>query len=153
MPLDKNRKYPIAVLSCYVFFVRDNKILLARRQNTGYRDGEYNLPAGHIEEKEFASKGAIREALEEVGVSIEPENLIPAHMMHRKCDDHTRAEFFFSAKEWKGELINAEPDKCDQIAWFPFDELPENTIPYIRTAIEKWHAGNFYSEFTEAYKE
>jgi len=149
MPLDKDRKYPIVVLSSYVFFMRGNEILLARRQNTGYRDGEYGLPAGHIEENEFASKGAIREAQEEVGVSIDPENLIPAHLMHRQCDNHTRTEFFFVAKTWKGDLTNTEPEKCDQISWFPIDKLPENTIPYIRTAIEKWRAGIFYSEFTE----
>lgn len=69
--------------------------------------------------------------------------------MHRHRDDHERIDFFFSAKTWKGDLVNAEPNKCDQIAWFPIEKLPENTIPYIRTAIEKWSDGNFYSKFTE----
>jgi ADP-ribose pyrophosphatase YjhB (NUDIX family) len=149
MPLNKNRKYFTVVISSYVFFIRDNKILLSRRYKTGYHDGDYSLPAGHIEEKEFASEAATREILEEVGVLIEPKNLIPAHIMHRHCDNHERIDFFFSSKKWTGDLINAEPDKCDQLKWFPIEKLPKNTIPYIRTAIEKWNNGNFYSEFTE----
>jgi len=151
MPLDKNRKYPTVVISSYVFFIRDNEILLSRRYQTGYRDGEYGLPAGHIENMEFASTTAIREILEEVGVEIEPKNLIPAHIMHRHCDNHARIDFFFSAKTWTGDLINTEPNKCDQIEWFSIDNLPEKTIPYVREAIEKWNSGKFYSEYTETY--
>lgn len=132
-----------------MFFVRNNEILLLRRYNTGYRDGEYSLPAGHIEEKEFASTAAIREILEEVGVTINSDNLVPAHIMHRHRDDHERIDFFFATEKWSGDLVNAEPNKCDQLDWFPIKKLPENTIPYIRTAIEKWNGGKFYSEFSE----
>lgn len=149
MPLDKERKYPTVVISSYVFFVRDSEILLSRRYQTGYRDGEYSLPAGHIENMEFASTTAIREIFEEVGVSIKPDDLIPAHIMHRHCDNHARIDFFFSTRTWNGDLVNVEPNKCDEIKWFPIEKLPPNTIPYICTAIEKWHGGNFYSEFTE----
>lgn len=144
--LDPKRKYYQVVISSYVIFERDGQVLLARRYQTGYRDGEYGLPAGHIEAKEYASETAIREIKEEVGVDIAPADLIPVHIMHRHCPDHERVDFFFVAKKWQGELRNAEPEKCDDIRWFDFDKLPPDTIPYIRTAIEHYRAGKFFSE-------
>lgn len=147
--LSSTRKYYTVVISSYVIFQRDSKVLLSRRYNTGYRDGEYSLPAGHIKENEFATAAAIREAQEEVGVIVKPEDLISAHIMHRHCGDHERIDFFFTATKWDGELTNKEPEKCDEIAWFALDEFPQNTIPYIRAALEDYRDGNFFSEFTE----
>jgi hypothetical protein len=48
---------------------------------------------------------------------------------------------------WTGEISNTEPQKCDDLAWFPLDHLPDNTIPYVRYAIEKYQIGVYYSEF------
>lgn len=149
MAVSSSRKYYTVVISSHVIFQQDNKVLLSRRYNTGYRDGEYSLPAGHIEETEFATAAAIREAEEEVGVRLKPEDLVPAHVMHRHGGDHESINFFFTAKTWAGELKNTEPDKCDEIAWFDLDQLPTNTIPYVRAALEHYCNGRFFSEFTE----
>ena len=40
-----------------------------------------------------------------------------------------------------------EPNKCDDIGWFELDNLPENTIPYIKHAIECISKNIVYSEF------
>lgn len=149
MALSSTRKYYTVVIASYIIFKQDDKVLLARRCNTGYRDGEYILPAGHVEEAEFAMEAAIREAQEEVGVEIKPEDLAPAHVMHRHCGDHERVDFFFTTKKWAGEIKNTEQDKCDDLQWFNLDQLPANTIPYIRSALERHLAGQFFSEFTE----
>lgn len=95
----QKREYFQVVISSYVFLEQDGKVLLTRRYNTGYYDGDYSLPAGHIEEAEFASEVAIREAKEEVNVTIKPEDLIPAHIMHRHCGNHERIDFFFAVKK------------------------------------------------------
>lgn len=149
MPLNSKRTYYTVVIASYVIFQKDDKVLLSRRANTGYRDGQYSLPAGHIENAEFATAAAIREAQEEVGVLVKPEDLLPAHIMHRHCGDHERIDFFFTAKSWDGELTNKEPEKCDKIAWFSLHQLPVNTIPYIQTALEQYRDSSFFSEFTE----
>lgn len=149
MALNPTRKYYTVVISSYVIFQRDGKVLLSRRLNTGYHDGDYSLPAGHIDENEFATVAAFREAQEEVGVTIKPEDLLPAHVMHRHCGDHERIDFFFAVEKWDGEPTNMEPDKCDELTWVSLDQLPSNTIPYIQAALGHYSSGHFFSEFTE----
>lgn len=149
MTLKPARKYYTVVISSYIIFQKGDTVLLSRRRNTGYRDGDYGLPSGHIEEKEFAAAAAIREAREEVGVNIKPNNLAPVHIMHRHCGDHERIDFLFTCNKWAGEITNAEPDKCDDLQWFNLDRLPTKTIPYIRAALGHYRAGRSFSEFTE----
>ena len=134
------------IISVYILFVREEEILLLRRRNTGYEDGNYSLVAGHVEDGESVTCAALREAGEEAGVSIEPSDLVLKTTMHRRQTDE-RVDFFFEPKHWQGESVNTEPDKCDDLQWFPLNALPENTIPYIRQAIECYQKGIFYSEF------
>jgi len=54
---------------------------------------------------------------------------------------------FFLAEKWKGEPQNMEAHKCDDLRWFDLDKLPENTIPYIKQAINCFLKGIFYSEY------
>src|SRR5579859_5219894 len=100
------------IASGYIFLVRDGKILLSRRFQTGYQDGMYSLPAGHIEEGETITTGACREVFEEIGIHLKPHHLFLAHVMHRRDNDE-RLDFFFSVKNWEGEPSNKEPNKCD----------------------------------------
>lgn len=123
------------ITSIYLILIRENKILLLKRQNTGYEDGKYGLPSGHLEDNESITKGLQREIKEEVDIHIDQKNMKLTHTMHRKEKD-IRVDFFFSAKEYKGIPKNAEPEKCDDLDWFPIDKLPKNTIPYIRKAIQ-----------------
>lgn len=134
------------IASGYVFFARDGKILLLKRKNTGYMDGWYSVPAGHIEDNESVTYGTLREIKEEVGVQLTSKNVSLVHVMHRKEND-SRMDFFFVAERWEGDPKNIEPEKCEGLNWLSIVSLPENTVPYIRTAIENWQKKIFYSEF------
>ena len=35
-----------------ILLIKENKILLMKRKNTGYDDGMYELPGGHLESNE-----------------------------------------------------------------------------------------------------
>lgn len=129
----------------YPFIVKNGNILLARRKNTGYMPRKYSLPAGHEEENEAMMDCLTREVKEEVGISVDPAHPRLVHVMHRNEED-VRMDLFFLVTDWVGEPTICEPDKCDDIGWYAFDALPENTVPYIRAAIEAWRREIFYQE-------
>ena len=133
--------------SVYALFIKDGKILLLRRFQTGFEDGKYGLVAGHADGGETMRNAMVREALEEAGVKIKPDDLGLAVTMHRWCGDHERMDLFFTAKDWQGEIKIMEPNKCDDLSWFPLDNLPENIIPYIRKAIDCYLNKEIYCEF------
>lgn len=135
--------------SVYLLLIRDGKILLLRRCNTGYYDGYYGLPAGHVEAGETLTEGMMREVAEEVGVVVRRVHLHLAHVLYRMSDipaPHERVDFFFTIDTWQGEPKNMEPEKCDDIGWFPLHALPDNMVPEVRHAIERFQSGDSYSE-------
>jgi 8-oxo-dGTP diphosphatase len=128
-----------------------NDILLLRRFNTGYEDGNYSVPAGHIDPGESATEAMIRETKEEIGITIDPIALYLRHVMHRRsvgtdCTNSERVDFFFTAAYFNGEPINLEPQKCDELRWVRMKPLPANVIPYIRRALEYYRLEVPYSE-------
>lgn len=132
----------------FMIFRDGDKVLLLRRINTGWRDGEYTLPSGHIDGNETARAAAVREAEEEVGARIKPVDLKFVHVMHRRGDegDHERVDFFFEVEKYSGSLFNAEPKKCDDFTWFSINNLPKNTVPVVKQALLKISKGEGYSE-------
>ena len=148
MAKERNKNVPAS----YLVLIKDNKILLQRRFNTGYMDGKYSLPAGHVDRGETFTQCIIRETKEEVGIDIKQEDLKTAHLMHRFSgaewgDLAERMDLFFTAEKWAGTPEIKEPDKCDDLSWFELDNLPKNIIPYIRQAINCMRSKTFYSEF------
>lgn len=133
--------------SSYLFLVRNNEILLQRRFQTGFEDGNYGVPAGHLDGGETSREGCAREVKEEIGIEIKPENLQVVHIMHRKAANDERIDFFMTASIYKGDIQNCEPNKCDDLSWFSLDNLPENTVAYVKAAIEAYKNGVMYSEF------
>ncbi len=132
----------------YLIPVQDDKVLISRRFNTGYMDGNYSLVAGHIDGKESNTQAMVREAQEEAGITINPKDLEMMHVMHRYCPDGMEyMDFFFTCKTWEGEPQIIEKDKCDDMKWVTLDQLPENTLQYIRSAFNHCKEGKYYSEF------
>jgi 8-oxo-dGTP diphosphatase len=136
-------RFPATV---HLFFFRRGQILLLRRFQTGYRDGEYSVPAGHLDGNETVRAAAQREAAEEVGVLIEANDIHFSSVMHRSEGDE-RIDFFVAVLAWQGEPFNNEPHKCDELRWVDVRSLPPNTIPYVRRAIENHESGVRFAEF------
>jgi ADP-ribose pyrophosphatase YjhB (NUDIX family) len=146
---------PPHIVAVHAFFTdQDGRTLLIRRANTGYMDGWFGVPAGHVEPLEFVGAALVREMQEEVGVVVPgyPE-LMPVHVMHRLKPDDFRIDYFYVIKKWQGEIHNNEPEKCSEMLWAEPKNLPEKVIPYIRFALEKIQAGEMFSEFVEPERE
>ncbi len=131
--------------------VQEGKILLGRRANTGYCDGNWGLPGGHGEDRETVAQGAAREAKEELGIDIESVDLRLVLVQNRWCDDkgnpHARVGFYFVPQRFRGMVRNVEPDKCDALEFLPLDKLPTNIVPHVAEALACYRQGLRYSEF------
>ena len=135
--------------ACYLVLIKDEKVLLSKRKNTGFMDGKYSLASGHLEGEETLKQTMAREAKEEIDITLNLEDLELIHVMHRskKESDWERIDFFMTASKWTGEIKNVEPDKCGDLNWFSLEDLPNETIPYIKEALLNIKKGVIYSEY------
>lgn len=127
--------------------IKDGKVLLSKRKGSSYYDGWYGLSSGHVEKNELPVAAIIREAKEEIGITLLPENLSFIHLhygVQKGWDDYCYV--FFKAEVWAGEVENVEPEKCEELLWVGLKEIPENTIPYIKFALEKIENKPLYTE-------
>jgi 8-oxo-dGTP pyrophosphatase MutT (NUDIX family) len=136
-------KFPVTV---HLLFFREDRVLLLRRFNTGYADGQYSVPAGHLDGGETVLAAAAREAQEETGLQLDMDDIIFSSVVHR-IEEEERVDFFVHVRRWQGEPANTEPDKCDELRWVNVHELPGNTIPYVKKAIQNHQAGIVFQEF------
>lgn len=136
-------------VSVNLHLIRDGNILLLRRFNTGWKDGEYSVVAGHVDGNETIAYAMVREAQEEAGIDIDEKDLVVVHAQHRISTDAEYIDFHLIPTKWQGEPTNLEPEKCDDLSWHPLDALPQNTIPYMRLAFECIANDTSFSEWRE----
>lgn len=147
---ERRFRMPVAV---HLFLLQGEKILLLRRFNTGYEDGNYSVIAGHLDGDEEVIQAMIREAREEALIEIEPRDIKIVGIMHRKIPDGKAINyaeainFFLVARSWRGTVVNGEPHKCDELAWYPLNRLPENVVPYVRKAIANYQEGAWFESY------
>ena len=145
----KTKRHKILPAS-YLILLKDKKVLLLRRFNTGYEDGNYSMVAGHVESGETFTECIIREAKEEAGILLQPEDLKVVHIMHRNsgtAENNERIDVFFLAEQWDGDITNTEPHKCDDLSWFDVENLPNNIIPYVDKVLKEIKNKICYSEY------
>ena len=119
----------------HVFLLRDEMVLLQRRQGTGFEDGNYGLVGGHIEGGESIRATAVRECREEIGIAVDPADLEPLGVVHYTGHSGEGVDFFFAARRWNGDP--ALVADADDLRWCHPDDLPTNTIPFVRRAIAR----------------
>ncbi len=125
------------ISAAHLLVFQGDKILLLKRQNTGYEDGNYSVPAGHHDAGESMSTTAIRELKEETDLDVAKEDLQSGCVMHRKKPSGDESiDYFFIIKKWSGTLRNCEPEHCSELDFFSLDHLPSNVIPYIKIGIQ-----------------
>jgi len=140
---DRHQLIPVS----YVIFLRGDAVLLQRRQRTGYLDGHWaTAAAGHVEAHETALDAACREAREELGLVISPEDLVPLVVMHRQQEpdegDAGRVDFFFQCTEWSGEPRLMEGGKASDLGWFPLGDLPLPLVPHEHQVLSSLRSGS-----------
>ena len=122
-------------LASYCLVRSNDAILLQRRFNTGYLDGQWALPSGHVVDQEDALTGASRELLEETGLIVESGDWRFVCAMHRRTD-RTIVDLFFTTDKFLGTPRICEPMKCDGLAFFRMAALPQPLAGYIGVALD-----------------
>ncbi|MFB9731116.1 MULTISPECIES: dihydrofolate reductase [Ornithinimicrobium] len=122
------------------------EVLLQLRSGTGFMDGWWACAAaGHVEAGETAYRAAAREADEELGVQVDPDDLDPVVVVQRTCalpdPLEQRVDLFFGTRTWTGEPSVQEPEKTAELRWWPLSRLPDRTVPHERRALEHLATG------------
>ncbi len=125
---------------------KDKMLFLRQTKRNG---GRYTLVGGNVEEHEFAREALAREATEEAGIHVEPNELILVHVLHRHKlkKDETLLVLYFKAGRFHGEPESLEPKKFKDVAWFPINNLPEDVSKPTLHVLRCIRQGIIYSEF------
>jgi mutator protein MutT len=123
--------------SIYLIIRNDEgKILLQRRQGTKLWCGFLALPAGHIDEGENTYEAAIREAKEELGITITQKDIIDTFVVcRRNANLQPYYDVYFEIDNYEGEISIKEPEKCSELVWFSLDEFPNDVIEFEKIAL------------------
>jgi 8-oxo-dGTP pyrophosphatase MutT (NUDIX family) len=128
------------VVDVILLLMRNGRILLRERANTGYGDGAYEPPTGQLADRETIVETAVRVALAEAGIAIGAENVSLAHVMH-DVSGSGRIVFFLTVSGWAGEY--SSPD----VRWFPVGNLPTNMLDRSRVALRNYAQGMRFSTY------
>lgn len=124
------------IAAAHMLVFKDGAVLLHKRMNTGYEDGNYSVPAGHHDPGEPMTRTATRELEEETGIVASEADMEFGCAMHRiQPSGRESVDYFFIVKKWTGAPENREPDRCAELAFYPLEHMPKNVIPYIREGI------------------
>lgn len=88
----------------------------------------------------------IREGLEEANITIDDKHLKIVGVMHRKDGDES-IDYYLYTNKFSGNIRIMEPNKCDDLAFYKLDNLPDNIIPYIKTALYNYKNNIIFSEY------
>jgi 8-oxo-dGTP diphosphatase len=127
------------VVDVILLLMRNGRILLRERANTGYGDGAYEPPSGELANRETIVETAIRVA-SAAGIVIDGENVSLAHVMH-DVSGSGRIAFFLSVSGWTGQPTS--PD----VRWFPLGDLPTNMLDRARVALRNYADGMRFSTY------
>lgn len=94
---------------------------------------------GHLDGQETIVNALIREAKEEAGIDIKQQDLDLMTICHSNAGGKEYLQFFYQCSKWNGEVTNMEPDKCETIQLFDINLLPDNIVPYLKSAFDKFN--------------
>ncbi|WP_329155968.1 NUDIX domain-containing protein (plasmid) [Streptomyces sp. NBC_01456] len=124
------------------------RILLGlRHPDSAFAPDTWHFLAGHCE-REAAIDCLVREAKEEAGLTIAPEDVDLVHTLHHVDSPNVRPRIalVFQARSWTGDPEVLEPDRCVEWRWWKPQDLPAEVVPYTRQAIDGILRGHRYSE-------
>ena len=124
--------------SAAAFVLREGKVLLTQRSD----NGNWTMPGGAHDPGESLTQTAVRETVEETGISVRPTGVAgiytdPRHVIHYTSNDEVRQEF---TVVYRAEYVSGEPatsSETTRVEWVAVDRLAQLTMDRSqRTRIE-----------------
>lgn len=107
----------------------EGKVFLARRgRGAGNERYRWEFPGGSVEFNEQLEDALIREVGEEYGFLIDVEELLDVvnHIIPQEKQHWVSPTFLCRYKSGSPRIM--EPDKCEEIGWFPLNRIPEREL-------------------------
>lgn len=89
-----------------------------------------------LEFNETIEDCAVREVIEEVGIKIKNIRLLSVTSDFFKDGNHYITIHLIADYDF-GEVKNMEPEKCEEIGWFSWDNLPKPLFLSIENLLKK----------------
>ncbi len=112
-----------------IIFNSDNRVFLAKRGREARNEsGKWEFPGGAVEFGETLEHAIQREVREEYGFEIVIDGLLDVvnHLIPEERQHWVSPTFLCRIKSGSPSIL--EPHKCDEIAWFNLDEIPEKLL-------------------------
>jgi len=138
------REYPDQPLvGVGAIIIEENRVVLVKRGHPPLA-GEWSIPGGVLEVGETLREAAVREALEETGLTVEPGNLLGVFDRVLR-DDAGRTQYHYVLIDFLCRRIAGEPHGAGDAAeasWFTREEaaqlpLAKDTAEVIRLGFER----------------
>lgn len=113
-----------------VYIINKQRQILLGLRKGAHGFGQWCPPGGHLEYGESNEEAVVREAKEETGLNISPEDVILAGVTNDFYTDNGRhyITLHFVCRKFTGKPQLSEPDKCTEWRWFDIDKLPDNLL-------------------------
>lgn len=109
----------------------DNKILITQRSNTNPASpGSWELVHGRLNQSEGFEQAVEREVREEVGVRVEPLEILGTSLFMRTKEEPQHLSISYYAKLLPGETVEDTTEIAD-FAWVDYDEASERCADYV----------------------
>ncbi|MCX4303718.1 MAG: NUDIX domain-containing protein [Clostridia bacterium] len=116
----------IIIAGCVI--VRDNKVLMVKEaQKKCY--GQWNYPAGHVDEGETITTAAIREVLEETGCKVKLTGVLPIYSANGGDIERLMVRFTAEIIE---ENIKIDPEEILDVQWIDVEQIKNMTREELR---------------------
>lgn len=123
-------------LAVAVLIVEDDRVLLGKRADHTREPGKWSFPAGFVERGEVVEAAAIRETLEETGLTV---TLGPILSL-LSSPGETVALAVYTATSFSGKL--APGDDLVELRWWSLDQLPDLAFDHDSDIINLWQSSS-----------
>jgi len=107
-----------------VIVLKEGKVLFGKRKNS-HGNGSWGFPGGRLEVNESWEECAVRETMEEIGLSIKNVNFAAVTNDIFPVEGKHDITIWMTAEIESGEVRIMEPEKCEQWSWFDWTSPPQ----------------------------